>query len=325
MTSPRYISKDGKNLRCRLCPHECLISDGRRGICGVRENAGGRASLPYYGMLSSIAVDPIEKKPLFHFYPGSDILSVGFLGCNFHCPFCQNFRISQEFAGSGEKKEPSELVGLAVKTRSFGIAYTYSEPVIHFEYIRETAQKARSDGLKNVLVSNGFLNTEPALELLPFLDAANIDLKSFSDDFYRKELGGSLEPVLKFISLAAGKVHLEITTLVIPGRNDSVEEIDAISRFLSSLDRDIPLHLSCYFPRYKYNERGTTYGDIKPLLAAAGKNLNFVYAGNIAEDADTLCPDCGNILVKRSRYRVSTPGLNNGKCSNCGRNIAVVR
>jgi pyruvate formate lyase activating enzyme len=280
--------------------------------------------LPFCGRLSGIAVDPVEKKPLYHFLPGKSILSVGFYGCNLRCPFCQNYHISQEFSGGGQKKTAQELAGFAVREGSAGIAYTYSEPLIHFEYILETAGEIRSLGMKNVLVSNGYINKTPARELLPFLDAANIDLKSFSDDFYKSELGGGLKPVLRFLELAAASLHIEVTTLIIPGKNDSREEMAEIAAFLAGLNPDIPLHLSCYRPMYRYTVRSTAYEDLEPLLDTARRKLRYVYPGNVYQEANTLCPGCGELLIRRRGYQVSIAGFEDGKCRKCGREIAGV-
>jgi len=323
--TPRYIQPADGGLRCDLCPHRCLIADGRSGFCGVRTNSGGKPDLPYAGLLSTAALDPIEKKPLYHYHPGEMIYSIGFYGCNLRCPFCQNYAISQEFIHGGERRSPEETAAEAAGSGSFGIAYTYSEPLVHFEFLMETAALARERGLKNILVSNGFLNPEPAAEILSLMDAANIDLKSFSDDFYRRTLKGSLAPVLDFIRLAARKTHLEVTTLVIPGQNDSVREIGEIARFLAGLDPEIPLHMSCYVPRYKYRVRATTGSDLLPLLHEARRHLVYVYPGNIAGDADTRCPRCGALLIRRSGYRVEIVHEAGGFCGNCGKEIPLRR
>ena len=252
MEARYYQEEDGK-IRCLLCPNRCLIASGRHGVCGVRTHREGSLSLPFFGRLSAVAVDPIEKKPLYHFYPGATILSLGFVGCSFHCPFCQNFHISQDTSAAQRFYSPLDAVRLAQGERSFGIAYTYSEPLIHFEYVLETSRIAREEGLKNVLVTNGYLNPEPAEELLALTDAANVDLKSFNPDFYRKEIGGDVEEVKRFIAQASERIHLEVTTLVIPQKNDTDEEIEAIARFLADLNPDIPYHLSCYYPAYRYS------------------------------------------------------------------------
>ena len=254
-------------MRCALCPHACLIPPGRHGRCRVRFNRGGVLEMPFHGRLSSIAVDPIEKKPLYHFHPGKNILSVGFVGCSFRCPFCQNHRISQDTGVPTREVSAGELVALAEQEGSFGIAYTYSEPLVHLEYVLEACRLARARGLKNVLVSNGFVNPQPAEELLGLLDAANIDLKSFNPEFYRQEIGGELEEVKRFLTQARGRIELEVTTLVIPGRNDGPEEMEAIAAFLAALDPAIPLHLSAYHPQYRYTLPPTP----PDTIAAAGR------------------------------------------------------
>jgi pyruvate formate lyase activating enzyme len=273
-------------------------------------------------------VDPIEKKPLYHYHPGESILSVGFLGCSFHCPFCQNYRISQDTGVPTEAVSPEELVALAQREGSFGIAYTYSEPLVHLEYVLECSRLARARGLKNVLVSNGFINPEPAEELLGVLDAANIDLKSFNPEFYRKEIGGELEEVKRFLTqaYAHGRVELEVTTLVIPTRNDSPEEMEAIVAFLASLDPAIPMHLSAYYPQYRYTLPPTPPATLRELAQVARRHLHYVYLGNLsAEPSDTLCRGCGSALVRRRGYRVDASGLEGERCAHCGKPAPIVR
>lgn len=279
--------------------------------------------LPFYGVLSSVAVDPVEKKPLYHFYPGSAILSVGFYGCNFRCPFCQNYTISQYTERSAHRISPAALVREALRANSFGIAYTYSEPLVHFEYVLDSAKAAREAGLKNVLVSNGYLNPEPTEELLPWIDAANIDLKAWNEEFYRKEAKGTLQPVLEFIRNASSRIHLEVTTLVIPGVNDKPDEIEEAARFLASLNRKIPYHLTCYYPRYKYTVRPTREEDLEPLIQRARKHLAFVYAGNTGGGNVTVCPSCSQEVIRRMGYFTRVVGGKNGRCSRCGEEIYV--
>jgi len=324
--------EEGGTVRCGLCPHACLIPPGRHGRCRVRLNRGGVLELPFYGRLSSIAVDPIEKKPLYHFHPGENILSVGFVGCSFHCPFCQNYRISQDTGVAARGMSPEELVALAEREGSFGIAYTYSEPLVHLEYVLETSRLARAHGLANVLVSNGFINPGPAEELLGLLDAANIDLKSFNPEFYRREIGGELEEVKRFLAQAnahahtRGKLELEVTTLVIPGRNDGPEEMEAIAGFLASLDPAIPLHLSAYYPQYRYTLPATPPAALQGLAEIARRHLRYVYLGNIgAQESNTVCQECAAVLVRRRGYQVSTPGLDGSRCAACGTPASIVR
>ena len=312
-------TKDSK-LSCVLCPHHCLIEDGERGICMVRENRDGALYLPFYGVLSAVSTDPIEKKPLYHFYPGSSIFSVGFYGCSFRCPFCQNFRIAQFTPKGGNRTtQPDELVEQALQQGARAIAYTYSEPLVHFEWMLETAKQAHAQGLKNVLVSNGFINPQPADELLEVLDAANIDFKSIRPEFYREIVGGRVEPVMAFIKKAAQKIHLELTTLVIPGYTDSHEEIAEIAKFIAEQHPDIPLHLSCYYPAYKFNAPPTEPGRVFELAETARQYLNFVYPGNVGlREVNTACSKCNNVLIRRQGYQVEMPGIDGGSCNQCG-------
>ncbi|MFP4180503.1 MAG: AmmeMemoRadiSam system radical SAM enzyme [Spirochaetaceae bacterium] len=317
-------------LKCTLCPHGCILDEGKSGVCRVRKNQGGELSLPYYGVLSAVSTDPIEKKPLYHFYPGSSIFSIGFYGCSFSCPFCQNYRIAHftpaEGAGPGRprKVEPEEIVKSAQTEGATGIAYTYSEPLVHFEWVLETAHIASRAGLRNVLVSNGYINREPARQLLPYIDAANIDLKSFNPDYYTGVIGGRLQPVLDFIQLAAQHSHIEVTTLVIPGETDSHEEIESIAGFLSQISPDIPYHLSCYYPTYKYTIPPTDPKTVFELMETAKKKLNYVYPGNVGlSETNSECPECGNTLVTRRGYKTSVTGITRGsggevQCSSCG-------
>ena len=322
----KFWNKEKNNsIACLLCPHGCVIKEGGTGICKARKNIGGELTLPFYGEISSIAVDPIEKKPLYHFLPGKTILSIGFVGCSFKCPFCQNHSISQSSHVFTEHLDPEEVVDLALKKKSFGIAYTYSEPLIHIEYLLNTARLARKKGLKNVLVSNGYINPGPAEELIPLLDAANIDVKSFNPDFYVSEIKGKLQPVLDFVSIAAGKLSLEVTTLVIPGKNDSPEEIESIARFIADIDDTIPYHLSRYYPTFKYTIPATSYDSIMSLAETARKHLKYVYLGNVGmSETNTYCPSCGALLVRRFGYSVTMEGIKDNCCSSCGETIPIV-
>ena len=319
-----YETLEDRAVRCALCPHRCRIAPGHHGRCRVRYNQGGELVLPFYGKLSAISVDPIEKKPLYHFYPGRPILSVGFVGCSFHCPFCQNYRIAQDTSTPTEAVSPQRLVELAEHDGSFGIAYTYSEPLVHLEYVLDTARLARSRGLKNVLVSNGYLNPEPAEELLELMDAANIDLKSFNPEFYRSEIGGDVEEVKRFIAQACGRLSLEVTTLIIPTRNDSPEEMHQLAGFLASLSPDIPYHLSAYHPQYRYSLPPTPPATLGSLAAVARQHLRYVYLGNLgAEQSDTVCAACGALLVARRGYAVSIRALKDRRCTSCGAAVPV--
>jgi len=272
-------------ITCDICHHHCRLKEGQVGLCRARMNKEGINTSINYGRITSLALDPIEKKPLYHFYPKSLILSVGSFGCNFHCPFCQNCEISMaDQSIETVKITPTYLVERAlelVPRGNIGIAFTYNEPLIGYEFVRDCANLAKSKGLKTVIVTNGCISEKYFKELLPHIDAMNIDLKSFSSDFY-KMIGGDLEMVKNSISLAAPLCHVEITTLIIPGENDSNDEIAALSLWLSSINPEIPLHITRFFPRYKMTDRPPTPIDkLYSLADTARKNLRHVYVGNI--------------------------------------------
>jgi pyruvate formate lyase activating enzyme len=314
---------------CELCPHGCHLAEGRHGLCKVRRNIGGELRLPYYGSIPSAAIDPIEKKPLHHFLPGSSVFSVGFVGCNLHCPYCQNWSISQEIPPELETFSPKSLVEAASRSGTPSIAYTYSEPGVHFEFVRDAMRLARDSGLRNVLVTNGCLNEDPARELLELTDAANVDLKSWSAEGYEKTLGGNKAAVLEFLRIAASLCHLEVTTLVVPGLSDSKEGIQAIADFLASLSPDIPLHLSAYHPAWKHASPPTSPELLSLLRKVAMKKLNYVYLGNIAgPGADTICPRCGATAVSRRGYRIDARGIkksgSEGLCDRCDFNLHII-
>lgn len=272
-------------VTCTLCPHACLLEEGRTGFCRARKNIGGEIVCINYGLLTSLALDPIEKKPLRRFHPGSKILSVGSFGCNLRCPFCQNSELSM----ADEKQirtfelSPQELIEKAkelVSRGNIGLAYTYNEPLVGYEFVRDCAKLIKENGLKNVAVTNGYLCEQPLSELLPYIDAMNIDLKGFTEDFY-KSLHGDLETVKRTIEIAARGCHVEVTTLIIPQENDSEEEIDALSKWLASIDQEIPLHLSRFFPCYRMTDRAPTPVEtVYRLAEVARKNLIYVYEGN---------------------------------------------
>lgn len=270
---------------CDLCFHNCDLSEGQTGSCRARACRDGVVVLLNYGKVTSLALDPIEKKPLRRFHPGSLILSVGSFGCNLRCPFCQNHEISMCGAGETETVElsPETLADKALELRplgNIGVAYTYNEPLVSYEYIRDCAALVRERGMVNVLVTNGTIEEGPWRKLLPLIDAANIDLKGFTPEWYRK-LGGDLETVKRAISLAAEQCHVEVTTLLVPGENDSAEEIRALAQWLASVDRNIPLHLSRFFPQYRMSDRACTPVDrVYSLAEEARVYLPYVYTGN---------------------------------------------
>jgi pyruvate formate lyase activating enzyme len=277
-----YKKLDDKRVLCYLCPHHCNIAEGFRGACRVRKNMDGVLYTLNYNRLAALALDPIEKKPLYHFYPGSYILSAGTVGCNLKCSFCQNYHIAQDEDAETRDITPIQLVNIAKKyENNIGIAYTYNEPSIWFEFVYETAKLAKDNGLKNVLVTNGFISEEPLKDLLPFIDAMNIDVKGFTEKYYRDVCKGLLEPVKRTVEIAAEKCHVEITTLVVTDLNDSIEEIREIAMWLSSINKDIPLHLSRYFPNYKLSNDPTPVSTLVAAKEEAEKYLNYVYMGNV--------------------------------------------
>ncbi len=278
----------GENLQveCLLCPHHCRINPGRTGLCLARKNENGRLMAEAYGRVTSLALDPIEKKPLRFFYPGSSILSVGLYGCNFRCGFCQNWSIAQRKAPY-QMILPDELAGLAEQEKSrgnIGLAYTYNEPLVGFEYVLDCARLIRRQSMKNVLVTNGFINQEPLEELLPLIDAMNIDLKAWQPDFYRTICRGELQPVLETIRRSAASCHVEITTLLIPGLNDQAGDIEALAAWLADIDPNMPLHLTRHHPDYQMPEPQPIDLRRMSLLAEiAGKHLKKVLLGNVPE------------------------------------------
>ena len=318
------LSADGTCLVCSLCPHSCHIKDGKNGICQVRYNQGSRAALPFFGHISALAMDPVEKKPLYHWRPGSSVLSAGFLGCNMKCPFCQNWHISQTIEPMTRTMSPEELVAVVRESGCGQIAYTYSEPLVHFEYLMAVMKEARKANIANILVTNGCVNKRPAHELLPLCDAANVDLKAFTKDSYHKTLGGSLDAVKAFIQYAFDhRVHLEITTLVISGFNDSKKETQDIIDYIGDLSVDIPWHISAYHPDYQWQNRPYEQVNLKEIADRALESLNFVYVGNVpGYNNNTECPYCGKTLIERRNYETSITGikykmLQNGKLSFC--------
>lgn len=270
---------------CAICPHRCTLGEGQTGFCGARSSRDGKIRCDNYGQITSLALDPIEKKPLRRFYPGSRILSAGSYGCNLRCPYCQNYEISSASAGRLRTVSltPEDLVSRAVSLRSrgnIGLAYTYNEPLVGYEFVRDCALLVEAEGLKNVLVTNGYVNEAPLRELLPHIHALNIDLKSFSQEFYRK-LRGDVETVKNSIAVASEYSHVEVTMLVIPGENDSPEEMRSLSSWLASINPGIPLHVTRFFPRYHMTDRPATSVDaVNSLARIAREKLEYVYEGN---------------------------------------------
>ena len=276
-----YENIRGKRVHCHLCPYECQIPPGGKGACGVRQNVDGILYSLVYGKTTSLALDPIEKKPLYRYHPGERILSLGTRGCNLHCDFCQNWHISQEVDGPMEEITSGEVVERAKEMGSFGIAYTYNEPFIWYEFVLDTAKLARSKGLENVLVTNGFVNIEPLKGMLPYINAMNIDLKSFDEEFYTKICKGRLKPVLDVIKMSAQGCHVELTNLIIPTLNDSDSTVKKMVDWIyDNLGSGVPLHLSRYFPCYKMSLPATPIETLRRAERIAKEKLEYVYIGN---------------------------------------------
>lgn len=315
-------------LQCTLCPHLCKLAAGKTGICGVRRNTGSNIELLTYGIISGYALDPLEKKPLYHFYPGFNILSIGSYGCNMRCDFCQNYHISQNVPPHRSTSvKPEKIVrdALAIE-RNIGIAFTYNEPVVGFEYMRDIALGARKEGLKTVMVSNGYVNDGPLAEIVEFIDAFNIDLKAFNNTFYRKLTGADLEPVRRSLKqIALSGRHLEITTLIIPGQNDDEKEMELETEWIAGeLGKNIPLHLSRYHPMYKREDMPTSDKSLARLFEIAASRLNHVYIGNstVETGQDTKCPECGTVVTERSGYKLKLQNIDGeGRCSECGTKV----
>jgi pyruvate formate lyase activating enzyme len=320
------FKKSYDKFECLLCPHFCKLAYGKTGICGVRKNTGEKIELITYGVLSGYSLDPVEKKPLYHFFPGHNILSIGSFGCNMKCDFCQNFHISQKVP---ESLVPEVTISKIIKDalsveKNIGIAFTYNEPIISFEYVRDVAEMVKKEGLYTVMVSNGYVNSEPLNKIMEFIDAFNIDLKAFNNSFYKKLTGAELEPVKNSLKQIArlGK-HLEITTLIIPGQNDDEKEMALQSEWIAEeLGKDIPFHLSRYFPTYKRDTPPTPEGSLKKLFDIAAVNLDYVYMGNTQSNTGqkTICSGCGTEVTVRSGYNTTLVNLDeDGKCTCCGK------
>ncbi|MEW5794171.1 MAG: AmmeMemoRadiSam system radical SAM enzyme [Bacillota bacterium] len=324
-----YETEEGK-VHCRLCPNQCVIRDEKTGICRVRKNIGGELFTTNYGQITSYGMDPIEKKPLYHFYPGHEILSVGTTGCNLHCEFCQNWEIAHG-SPSTVAVTARQVVEMALSQKDrdcVGIAYTYSEPSVWYEFVYDCAVLAHEAGLTNVLVTNGFIEAEPLDVILPYIDAMNVDVKAFTDDFYRKVCKGGLKAVLRTVEQAVPRCHVELTTLLVTGLNDEPDEITALRDWVASVDPSLPLHLSRYSPRYKMTDRPSTPMDtMRMAREIAMEKLSYVYLGNVWDDeaADTFCPQCHKKVVDRTGFLVRSLALDAGnRCTFCGFQINIL-
>jgi pyruvate formate lyase activating enzyme len=327
-----YEKLTDNRVKCNLCNHRCIIKDGDYGICGVRQNRGGSLYSLVYDKIIATHVDPIEKKPLFQFYPGSKAYSIATVGCNFICKHCQNSDISQsprEDKGQvlGRQMSPEKIVREAENSDCQSIAYTYTEPTIFFELAYDTAKLAQGRGINNVFVSNGFMTPEALKEISPFLDAINIDLKGFTNKFYKEVCGGRLEPVLENIQLANELgIWVEVTTLIIPTQNDSPEELKLIAEFIASTNKDIPWHITQFYPTYKMINLPRTPIEILHQAREIGlqAGLHYVYEGNVPGlgNENTYCYNCGNILIERWGYSIGKNMIKDGHCPFCQSPIA---
>lgn len=344
-----FKNLEGKKVQCTACKQACKISPGHTGICGVRQNIDGTLHLIVYGKASAVNIDPIEKKPLFHFLPSSQVLSLGTVGCNFACSFCQNWDLSQitkdlktrlikekkhnqmhaEVTKYGYELQPEDIVKKCVENKIPSIAYTYNEPAIFFEYLYDTAKLAKNKGIKNIFVSNGY-ESEEALEMIkPYLDGINVDLKAFTEEFYRKICHAKLAPVLETIKrINELGIWMEITTLVIPGKNDSDAELKKIAEFIVDLDKNIPWHISAFHPDYKMKDADHTPSQTLLRAYEIGKKagLKYIYVGNILDEerASTYCNGCGELLIQRKGFVTTVKNFKNGKCTNCSEIVAGV-
>jgi len=325
-----YEKLEENAVRCHLCAHHCKINESKRGICGVRENRGGALYSLVYGKVVARGIDPIEKKPFFHFHPGSEAYSIATVGCNFRCKNCQNFHISQmpkegEKRIVGEDASPEEIVAAARQNGCRTIAYTYTEPTIFFEFAYDTARLAHKEGIYNVFVSNGYITEEAIRTLAPYLDAINVDLKG-SEDLYRKICGGHLQPVLDTIKLYKSLgVWVEVTTLVIPTLNDSEEDFREIAEFVKSVGVDIPWHISQFYPAYKLPDLPptpvTTLRKAREIGLDVG--LRYVYEGNVPGEGgeNTYCYQCGELLIRRYGFQILENKIRDSRCPSCGAKI----
>lgn len=324
-----YFKEDKEKLVCLLCSHYCKLKPDQSGICGVNKNTGDKIECLVYGYPSALNIDPIEKKPLYHFLPSSTSLSLGTIGCNFKCSFCQNWNISQEKEIKSKNYfSPRDIVNTALSNECKSISYTYNEPTIFYPYAKDIATLAKQNGIKNVFVSNGFESNEMINDMKGVIDAVNIDLKTFDEKYYKRSLGGKLDKILENLKLfVKNGIWLEITTLVIPTKNDSKEELNQIASFIANeLGTFVPWHISAFHPDYKEQSLPRTpLSTLKLAYKIGNENgLKYVYIGNAAEDNITKCSNCNTDLIVRKYFNTISNNLEIDKCPNCGKKIQGV-
>jgi len=332
MKEALYYKKLDRNItKCELCPRFCIIKPGERGLCGVRQNIKGKLFSLVYNRPCAMHTDPIEKKPLYHFMPGAKAFSIATIGCNFFCGFCQNWQISRADANNIEKHyaevRPEKVVELCKENNCGIISYTYTEPTIFYEYMLDIARLATEQNIKNTIVSNGYINEKPLRELCKVLDGANIDLKAFTNEFYKEVCKGTLEPVLRSLRILKEEgVWLELTNLVVPGLNDDFDKIEEMCKWIAKeLGRDVPLHFSRFHPDYVMTEgEPTPLESLEKAKGIAEKYLDYVYLGNIGGESNTLCPRCGAVVIRRGVFGLVDNKLVQGKCPECDEKIAGV-
>lgn len=320
MKEALYYTSSDNNVICRLCPHNCHIPPDKSGICKVRKNIKGKLYALTYNHPFPGSIDPIEKKPLFHYFPGQSIFSIGTVGCNMSCMHCQNFETSQ--SGPEDYNLPTITPTQLIDQTTTGmIAYTYNEPTIYYEYMLDCAKLAKQHNIKNVIVSNGYINQPPLIELCKYIDAANIDLKSFDNKFYKDICNAEISPVLETLkTLQKNNIWLEITNLIIPNHNDTPQQITKLCQWIKdNLGPDVPLHFSAFYPTYKLTNSPPT--PISTLIKAkdiAQKiGIRYIYLGNVRSDENTYCNNCKNLLIKRTGYSTKITGLNTNQCNSC--------
>lgn len=328
MEAKYYDKLENDKVECLLCPHKCLLSPDSVGLCRIRKNMSGLLHTSSDNYYSAIAVDPIEKKPLYHFFPGKKILSVGAFGCNMRCDWCQNCTISQQSDGRGEYHQPEDLISLIKQDeQNIGIAYTYNEPLISMENNLMLAAQINKAGLKNVLVTNGYVNKKPFEDILKYTHAVNLDVKSFNKENHKKYSSANLDIILRNAEMIYKEgIHLELTMLIVPEVSDNIDDFESFVKWIKDLDVEIPLHISRYFPRYNYHLNSTNEEVLRDFADLANTYLSYVYTGNVSSNSysNTYCPVCTNEIVSRTGYQTRVVGADrDGICTECGKKVII--